>query len=233
MGEMTAAPTSENWVRLHEALQSARLLVPIRDANSTEFDLVVEGASKSPRFLAFTDEEAFNAWVDTAHDYAEMSARELCALVVAHDGEGLVINPAGPAGGMLARGDVELVAEGALPTADGDLQVDGGASIQLWRPQLDRGSPLAESISAVLREAGIASCLVLDGSFGGGQRHRLVGLLPDAVASNSVAQRFAKLLQPAVPSGEIADVVVLPFELVEQAEELGVRIDAEAAVPHT
>jgi hypothetical protein len=60
-----------------------------------------------------------------------------------------------------------------------------------------------------------------------------VGLLPDAVASNSVAQRFAKLLQPAVPSGEIADVVVLPFELVEQAEELGVRIDAEAAVPHT
>lgn len=124
MGEMGAAPSATNWLRLHQALHAARLLVPIRSAGASgEVEFVVGQSEGAPLFVAFTDEDALNFWAEAGHDHVEISAQELCSIVVANDGAGLALNPAGPAGGQLARRDVELVAEGLVPTLDGDLGV--------------------------------------------------------------------------------------------------------------
>jgi hypothetical protein len=179
-----------------------------------------------PEFIAFTDEDALNAWSKARVDYAEMSARELCSVVVSHGGDGLLLNPAGPAGGKLGQRDVEMLADGLLPNVNGSLQAEAGAPIEFWRPQPEPEPATAQSIRTALRDVGIAWCLVLDCSFGGLARHRLLAFHPDTVSSGAGVECFGEILQRTLAPGEMLDIVVLSGEQAEGACQLGIRIDA-------
>lgn len=112
-----ADPTPENRRRVLQLLLTIVYCVPTAggsEGNRRTF-LAIENEAGERVLMAFTDPFALKRWVSNPPAFIAMTAVKLFELVLENDFVQVRINPAGPAGGQLSRGDVEQLARGVIP----------------------------------------------------------------------------------------------------------------------
>jgi SseB protein N-terminal domain len=113
-----ADPSSENRRRVFQLLMTIVYCIPSAGGSGEGRPLTIT-ASKNEAgervLVAFTDPCALKRWATDPPAFLALAAAELFELVLENDFVQVLINPAGPAGGQLSRGDVEQLARGIIP----------------------------------------------------------------------------------------------------------------------
>ena len=115
--------TSESRARVHRALMSSDLLVPVSSSPSSAKGLALAFTQDSAgRTLApaFTDEGRLRTWLRTGGDYARAPARALIATLLAGPFAGLLLNPGSDECAVIERDVMQTLAGGTIPPADDD-----------------------------------------------------------------------------------------------------------------
>ena len=119
MDAIARADTPAARERVYRSFLTTDWLVPTatpQGADKTRLQLVATTDRDGGRsVLAFTDEDAFRRWRASGGVYAVMRGSSL--FVVARDNAfaSITINPQGPAGGLVFRREIEILALGAVP----------------------------------------------------------------------------------------------------------------------
>jgi len=113
---------------LYRQLLQSTLLLPSNEAlgpglggwtalkKTTRLGLVTTTGPQGERILlAFTDEQALLRWKPTGSSYVGLHAMDLFRLALDNDVAGVLVNVAGPAGGTITRGEMEVLASGGTP----------------------------------------------------------------------------------------------------------------------
>lgn len=113
-----ANPTPENRRRVFQLLMTIVYCIPSAGGSAEGKPLTItasENEAGERVLMAFTDPCALKRWAPAPPAFAVLTAVKLFELVLEHNFALVRINPAGPAGGQLARGDVEQLARGVIP----------------------------------------------------------------------------------------------------------------------
>jgi hypothetical protein len=170
------------------------------------------------KLLAFTDAQAASAWKSDGVTLTSRPARELFAFAIASPTSGIVLNPAGPAGGELTRREFAALAEGSIPAGGPDaieeLRLEPGAQVVVAAPE----RPAGEAFLGVLRmaledSARVRSAWLADVAFEAGELHPAVGVEvvgePGDDELREVFDAVMAAVQPLLGHGRYLDFVVI------------------------
>lgn len=218
--EAAARGDREGVEAVRDAVAGERVLAPAVDTpEGAKAPAGIQDADGAWTFLAFTDLDAARAWRDDWPEWVDIAGVQLARFALSAGGQRLAINLSGPHGGVLERGDLELLAgAGARAPEVGPLTVPA--------------RPPTPDVLEVLRSAvaaldGLAAIVVLDAPESELGSHPVLGLVLAAGADPAAVARAAgPYAQRTVASGEAVDVVVLAPEDAARAEALGApRVD--------
>jgi hypothetical protein len=211
--------------RFYASLLESTLLLPTDpeadgDARTDGLRLFTTppGDDGSWKLLAFTDTEAATAWRRNGVTLTSRPAKELFAFAVASPTSGIVLNPAGPAGGELTRREFTTLAEGSIPTSGSEaveeLTLEAGAPVVVRAPERRPGEAFLGVLRMALEEARrVRSAWLADVAFGSGELHPAVGVAIDGEPSDEeLRQAFDAVmtrLQPLLGHGRYLDFVVI------------------------
>jgi hypothetical protein len=111
-------PTPENRRRVYQLLLSTVYCIPSMGEAGEGRPLTITATQNEAGervLVAFTDPCALKRWAGNPPAFAAMTASKLFELVLGNDFVQVAINPAGPIGWRLSRGEVELLAQGIIP----------------------------------------------------------------------------------------------------------------------
>jgi hypothetical protein len=206
---------------LYVALLDATLLLPSEpDAGGEHLFTTPPGADGAWKLLAFTDPAAAARWRAGGVELLERSARDVFAAAVTSPTSAILLNVAGPAGGELTRREFSALAEGVMPSGDGDgdgveeVQLEPGSQVFVTAP----ARPPGEAFLGVLRMAldesdAVRAAWLADVAFEAGEVHPAVGVAVDpetgADALRAVFDLVMARIQPLLGHGRYLDFIVI------------------------
>lgn len=217
--------------RVHAALTSARLLVPIvartPTGGATEMALpTLIGEDGREALLAFTSVAGLAAWDAAARPVPAPALRVLAAAVQQRN-DALVLDVAGPVPFVVEGAELRDLAGGFVPVdATGEEPVSGtvagGLSDVAPGPDL-ADAALGSVVAALRQEPAVAEGYLLAGERGPAQARLTLGLvLREALGPRALValvQRVAAAADPLVADG--MELAVLTESQREQARALG------------
>jgi hypothetical protein len=179
----------------------------------------------------FTDTTALFAWAPPEASYAAMEAALLFALVLHVKADAVVINVAGPTGGEVTRGEVQILAQGGLPGPDGAFVFPEGGNALVRYPEPEPPEALVRALwQAAAARDDIESVYLVDVVFGQGEEHLLAGIefspLPEPERLPAIMRTLGDAVYPRVDQDRYVDfMVLLPGQsMEEQVKSRGMRI---------
>jgi hypothetical protein len=134
METIAKADSPENRQALYAEILASQLLVPVAKplgayprsglqpvigTTDVEF-IVIQNTNQQMALLAFTDEQAVNAWKPTDSNYIASNAPDLLQMALEMNVAAIVLNVAGPtARGELMRWEIQSLATGVIPQGQG------------------------------------------------------------------------------------------------------------------
>jgi hypothetical protein len=183
---------------------------PLQPGSKLDF-VSTTGPQGRSAMLVFSSDDALRAWrpVGCAHIIAP--ARELFGMALRSGLDSVMVNPRGPAGGVIDRLALAALAEGRVPSGEGTdvFRVGAGQKMVLGLPK----TPPSEALVAAVRAQ--CACLeevraawLLQIVIEGGGPHLLLALeLVGGVPPPGVMDRLMEGLRPALGAGEYIDLM--------------------------
>ncbi|MDP8942717.1 MAG: enhanced serine sensitivity protein SseB [Actinomycetota bacterium] len=196
------------------ALLDATLLTPgIRDDDGEVWPAGLRQPDGRLEFVCFTDLDAARAWDAEEELWVGVIGSEFIDYVLESSGSRLIVNPAGPFGGALERGDLDRL---AIRPRGRDL----GA---LRAPSTPPDAPLRERLGDLVGEVpGLRAVFALEAATVGGAPHPVLGLdLDEGADAGAVAEAVASAIRGLVPAGRPIDLLWLSEADRVTAERLG------------
>lgn len=171
--------------------------------------------------IAFTDPGALLTWRPDGSNYIALRAQDVFSIALANNLAGVIINPAGPVGGLLTPREITMLAEGALPelqsgevSALSILSLPQGARALVGPPSGEKSSALASEFAKLLEtRSEITAAYLFETAIGQGKRHLALGLVFDDSVSGEremkVIQALSGQVPPKVKPDEYIDLVSL------------------------
>jgi hypothetical protein len=134
----------------------------------------------SRAIVAFTSEAALLRWRPVGCPSLGLGMKDLAGLVLRNDGATLILNPKGPAGGLVTRAELATFAEGRAPSAGPAVELVPATRMQVRElPQ-----PLPDKVAAAVRDAcaaepAVALVHAAEIHIGGGPARLLLGFALD------------------------------------------------------
>ena len=113
---VTANNTPENRRKLYEILLEATFCLPSSgsDENTSEIS-ATQNENGELALVAFSDPAALRRWEAEPKSMLVMRAEQLFQVATENDFAEILINPAGPTGGKLAKHEFTRLAQGVIP----------------------------------------------------------------------------------------------------------------------
>lgn len=119
MDAIVRADTPAARERVYRSFLATHWMVPTgapQGADKKTLRLVATTDGNGDRsMLAFTDEDAFRRWRANGGAYAIVRGSSLFAIARDNAFASITVNPAGPAGGLVFRKEIEILALGSVP----------------------------------------------------------------------------------------------------------------------
>jgi hypothetical protein len=119
MDAIARADTPAARDRVYRSFLATDWLMPTaapQDADKKTLRLVATTDRNGDRsMLAFTDEDALRRWRASGGAYAVVRGSSLFAIARDNSFASITVNPAGPAGGLVFRREIEILALGSVP----------------------------------------------------------------------------------------------------------------------
>ncbi|HET9493937.1 MAG TPA: enhanced serine sensitivity protein SseB C-terminal domain-containing protein [Chloroflexia bacterium] len=170
----------------------------------------------------FTDTTALFAWAPREANYVAMPAATLWALALQVRADAVVINVAGPSGGEVTRGEVQVLAQGGIPGPDGAYVFPEGGTAQVRYPEPEPPEGLVGALwKAAAAHPGIESVYLVDVMIGQGEEHLLAGIefspLPTDEELPEIMRALGDSVMPWVDQDRYVDFIVLvPGQPIER-----------------
>jgi SseB protein N-terminal domain len=206
---------------LYEALLRTDWLVPTSGSDSAKGSLsfvTIRDAEDAPAALAFTDESALLAWRAQGQPYAVLHGALLFGVARDNGFGSVIVNPRGPAGGVITRREIELLALDAIPDfsaatpaaafvlgVKSEIEVLGSASLP---DAMARAIGVTLSGVQLVRSAHLARV-----SIRGAGPTLMLGVMSSAALPDAEERRIAATLgreaQANVPPDQAIDILFL------------------------
>jgi hypothetical protein len=228
MQTLAARDDAKTRRQFYEALLRANLIVPSPGLEATGLAMgaavTLERAQRihvmgteapdgSRGMIALTSEAALLAWRNAGCPYVEMAAREAFALALGSGFGSVVLNPRGPAGGFLRKGELAALAEGSVPGGPVErLALAKGTSIALGAP----AQPAPAKLLAVVRAQAearpeVKAAWLLQLAVGEDAPHLCVVLEHEPAANpETFVPPLMAAIQATLPEGECVDCLPQP-----------------------
>ena len=196
------------------ALLDATVLAPgIRGEDREPWPAGLRQPDGRFEFICFTDLEAARAWDAEEELWVGVVGDEFIDYVLESRGSRLTVNPAGPFGGALERGDLERLALRPRKRDLGPLQA----------PSTPLEAPVRERLDGLVRGAhGLRAVYSLEAATPGGTPHPVLGLdLDEDADPSAMAEAVASAIRDLVPAGRPIDLLWLSEADRARAERLG------------
>jgi hypothetical protein len=204
---------------LYAALLGATLLLPSEPgAGEGHLFTTPPGEDGSWKLLAFTDRGAATAWRAEGVELLARPARDVFAAAVTSPTSAILLNVAGPAGGELTRREFSALAEGSMPSGDGEgveeVHLEPGSEVFVTAP----ARPPGEAFLGVLRMAldestPVRAAWLADVAFEAGELHPAVGVALEPGTGEdglrAVFDRVMARIQPLLGHGRYLDFIVI------------------------
>jgi SseB protein N-terminal domain/SseB protein C-terminal domain len=218
--------TDETMVRLFGALGASRLLVPVQGRTREAVELAVVVDADGTTFHAFTDERALLAGLGAEAPYVTMDAPALAAAALSDPAGTVVVDAGSPAAGRLSRRDLELIRDRLVPGEAGSARAQPGGSLRLFGLSQAPADALLEALAtAAASQPALQSLHLFEGSFGGGDRHAMVGVRfagrPPEDEQRAALAALSNAARPHVARGDLLDVIGLSEEREEPVAAVG------------
>jgi hypothetical protein len=171
------------------------------------------------KLLVFSDAEAASAWRSDGVEFVPVSASEVFAVAVRSATSAILLNVAGPAGGELTRREFAALAEGTLPAAGGDddveeLELGAGAEVVVTAPAKPPGEAFLDVLLMAVAEcAPVRAAWLADVAFEAGELHPAVGVAlrtgTDEDELRGVFDHVMMRVQPLLGHGRYLDFIVV------------------------
>jgi hypothetical protein len=179
----------------------------------------------------FTDTSALFAWAPPEASYVAMRAPALFNLALDVKADIVVINVAGPTGGEINRSEVQVLAQGGMPGADGTYAFPEGARAMIRLPEPPPAQALLDVLwRAAAAQASVDSAYLVEIVIGQGPPHLLAGIefdpLPEPEALDTAMRAMVDAVNEMAEPGNYIDFMVLvPGEqMAAQVKELGLPV---------
>ena len=220
---MTAAArpgaSPQTLQELYRALLSSRLILatpglsasqtPMDDGAKVRFVSTTAPQGESAMLL-FSSDAALRAWRPSGCDTLIAPAKELFGMAIRSGLNAVVINPRGPAGGVIDKRALAAIAEGRVPPLDekDPFRVTEGNMV-LDLPRTPPRGPLVEAVRAECKHAAdIRAAYFLEASIEAGASHLLLALeLSDGAPAQDIARRLMESVKLVLGTSEYIDVM--------------------------
>jgi hypothetical protein len=204
---------------LYEALLDANLVLPAKQgADEGHLFTTPPAEDGSWKLLAFTDADAAAAWRAEGVDLTTRPARDVFAAAVTSPTSAILLNVAGPAGGELTRREFTALAEGSMPSGDGEdveeVHLAPGSEVFVTTPARPPGAAFLGVLRMALDEsAPVRAAWLADVAFAAGELHPAVGVaLEPGTGEDELRAVFDLVMgriQPLLGHGRYLDFIVI------------------------
>ncbi len=170
------------------------------------------------KLLAFTDTGAAAAWRTEGVDLVTRPARDVFAAAVTSPTSAILLNVAGPTGGELTRREFTALAEGSMPSADGEdveeVHLAPGSEVFVTTPVRPPGAAFLGVLRMALDEsAPVHAAWLADVAFAAGELHPAVGVAVEPETGEDELRAVFDLvmarIQPLLGHGRYLDFIVI------------------------
>jgi hypothetical protein len=175
--------------------------------------------------MAFTGRKALLNWRPAGCDTVELGMRDLCRLALDSGCSSVVVNPRGPAGGILPGSDLKLLAEGKAPERRAPEVLP--RNIELRAPAAPPPAWLLEILKDQAKKSPrVRAAFVAEAALEGGPRPLLVLRVAKGAPAAEVVPPFIDGLRARLKPGQVPpDAIVVEHgsDLDRSAQKVGVE----------
>jgi hypothetical protein len=215
MGALARNDTREGRQALYRELLKSRLILPTPGMSARPTPLPpgsairfvsTTGPQGGSAMLVFSSDEALRAWRPAGCDHIIAPARELFGMALRSGLDSVMVNPRGPAGGVIDRLALAALAEGRVPPGEAAevFRVGAGQKMVLGLPKTPPKDALLAALRAqCARVQEVRAAWLLQVSIEGGEPHLLLALeLDDGAPEQGVMDRVMEGVKPALGAGD-------------------------------
>ncbi len=159
-----------------------------------------------PAILVFTDRDELLKWRPSGSQFVILESQSLFRLAVHNEYQAIIVNPAGPIGGMLSRAEFEMLAEGSIPIGlvDERIMTFHSPSSKSLRPGPLSKLPAEDFIRALMSECrnigAINRVYLFEASSKGGNNRLVIAIQLGETLDGSQVDSLVKQLVDVVQS---------------------------------
>ena len=189
--------------QLYRAMLASHFLLAVAEAPTEDGNLnvlMLQRDDGTPVLPVFTGDQPLTAWKSDGANFVVMKAKDLFAMVAAQgQGQDIVINPAGPTGGLVAAHEVRVLADGMLPGHDGTAIPLEDMSMQFGMPPGPLPPDLMEALTYELPfHSVVEAAYVFVAVLGNSPARLMLGLsFADSADDAAIQSTFKRLLEVA------------------------------------
>ena len=231
--EQGAITPEETRVMLLQELQTASLLVPIREpaagpsGRQANLQIAVLEHRDGQMLCGFTDVEAYRAFAPVQHlAYAAIAAVDLCRFARQGNFRAVLLNSGGPVSYGLAPVEYQMVAERLVPGDDQELLLSRQTIAVVGMPEERPSDVTLQAMRDVVEAAGAEEAYWFWLAFAGGIPHLGLAVAPPEHARLlAIGNGITPLWKAARPENPLVDILHLDnSELSETIRAKGERL---------